>query len=174
MKLKTRQCKETIVCSLEPKVHYCNNDMHWWWTHRFMKNILLLQRVVLSGNVWYQLVPKSCLSGQSECHLFSQHNSSPLCVCGDEKKEQEKSYCCSSEDWHDGDTPYCFESCQTAVTGFLPGTVEGGWKAWERMMDGPVKHQQLRRTWWLILTREDKKTPTKNLQALHKGWTSAN
>lgn len=43
---------------------------------------------------------------------------------------------------------------------FCLGWLRGGWKAWECMMDGPVKHQQLRRTWWLILTR-GKKNPNK-------------
>lgn len=40
----------------------------------------------------YGLVPKSVcvVSGQSECHSFSQHNSNPLCVSVMKKKGKEK------------------------------------------------------------------------------------
>lgn len=88
------------------------------------------------------------------------------CLCVKKKKREKKLLLFLSGLtwwWH---MQYCFESCQTAVTGSLLGMADWGWKARECMIDGPVKCQQSRGTWWLILTRKSFKPSSVDGQVL--------
>lgn len=163
---------------------------HWvelkvvWVSPIYFKTIHLTALIVLCETLcfhWglychkvsHHLVPKSCLSGQSECHSFSRRKSSPLCVCEDQKKKKKKPTV----------VPLRIDmmvTCRIALRAARP--------PWQAFCLGQLREDEKHESvWWTDLSNTSNWdghddwywhggtiNPTENLQTRHKGWTSTN